>query len=539
MVHDVMTYSQALDLLRSLGPELPTGKAASGPPRKFSLDHIRALLRGLGDPQTHFRSVLIAGTNGKGSTAATLASIAAAADLRTALYTSPHLLRVNERMRVTLPAGGAPLGTGPGHPLCEIGDEDFGRFFGEAYTTAQELVQGGDLPHTPSFFELLTATAFLYFAAQGIELAVLEVGLGGRLDATNVVEPIVSVITDIALDHTEFLGDTLGAIAAEKAGILRQEGVLVTLSQHPEANAVIGERAVALNVRGVDASRCLPPRGFIGDREQEPRHPRPADLPPMPAFHRNELEGPTPGVPVPPAPVSTAERLRIPTESRASPLGRNRYPLSLDGEVITIDSPLSGHHQQRNLALAVATAIELRVNHGLPLSNAAVEAGVRTTLWPGRLEWLPDARGEHTPLLLDVAHNPAGAWALRAALAQLDSRQPRTLLFSCLADKQVEEMARILFPVFDPTSGDPERTRDHIILAPIDSPRAASIHDLLEVAHRLDVPVHAAPHLRGALQQARALTPEGVIVATGSVYLVGAIRELASPDAAFPLATSP
>ena len=534
MVPNMMTYPQALDLLRSLGPELRTGNAASGPARKFSLDHIRALLQELGDPQQQFRSVLIAGTNGKGSTAATLASIAAAADLRTGLYTSPHLLRVNERMQVALPAKNALSATASHHLLAEICDEDFGRFFGEAYTAAGKLVERGDLPHTPSFFELLTATAFLYFAAQGIELAVLEVGLGGRLDATNVVEPMVSVITDIALDHTEFLGDTLGAIAAEKAGILRQEGVLVTLSQHPEANAVIGERAVALNVRGVDASRCLPPRGFTGNREQEPRHPRQADPPRMPSFSRNELEGPTPGVPVPPALVSAAGSLRIRAESRASPLGRNCYPLSLDGEVIAIDSPLSGHHQQRNLALAVATAIELRVNHGFPISNAAVEAGVRTTVWPGRLEWLPDARVEHPPLLLDVAHNPAGAWALRAALAQLDSRQPRTLLFSCLADKQLEEMARILFPLFDSTSGDPERVGDHIILAPIDNPRAASLHDLLEVAHRLDVPVHAAFHLRGALQQARALTPEGVIVATGSVYLVGAIRQLAAADTASP-----
>lgn len=546
MVHDAMTYSQALDLLRSLGPELRTGKAASGPARKFSLDHIRALLRDLGDPQRQFRSVLIAGTNGKGSTAATLASIAAAANLRTGLYTSPHLLRVNERIRVTLRANDAFPGTGPGHPLAEIRDEDFGRFFGEAYTAAGGLVERGDLPHTPSFFELLTATAFLYFAAQKVELAVLEVGLGGRLDATNVVEPIVSVITDIALDHTEFLGDTLRAIAAEKAGILRQDGVLVTLSQHPEANAVIGERAVALNVRGVDASRCLPPRGFVGNREQQPsklssefrelnsevgRQAAGSGSPATAVFNRNELEGPAPGTP---APESTDERRRIPIGTQASPLGRNRYPISLDGEVITLDSPLSGHHQQRNLALAVATAIELRVNHGAPISNAAVEAGVRATLWPGRLEWLPDARGEHSPLLLDVAHNPAGAWALRAALAQLDSRQPRTLLFSCLADKQLEEMARILFPLFDPTSGDPERIRDHIVLAPIDNPRAASLHDLLEVAHRLDVPVHAAPHLRGALQQARALTADGVIVATGSVYLVGALRELASPDPASP-----
>ena len=307
----MMRYEEALEILRSLGPELRTGKAGDAEPRKFSLEHIRVLLGAMSDPQTSFRSVLIAGTNGKGSTAATLASIGAAAGVRTGLYTSPHLLRVNERMRVSLPAADGVLG-----PLEAIPDESFGRFFGEAYTAAQGLVERGALPHTPSFFELLTATAFLFFAEQRVELAVLEVGLGGRLDATNVVEPIVSVITDIGIDHTEFLGPTVGAIAAEKAGILRPDGVLVTLSQHPEANAAIGERAMALNVRGVDAARCLPPRAFPG-----------------------ELPAQAGGL-----------------AAQEFPLGRNRYSLSLDSEVLWIDSPLAGHHQQRNLALAVATA---------------------------------------------------------------------------------------------------------------------------------------------------------------------------------------
>ena len=515
-----MTYFEALEVLRSLGPELRTGRTACGPPHKFSLDHIRALLQALHNPQDRFRSVLIAGTNGKGSTAATLASIAAAAGLRTGLYTSPHLLRVNERVRVSEGLQGA---SGPGD-LQEISDEDFGRLFGQAYTTAEGLVERGALPHTPSFFELLTAAAFLFFAEQRIELAILEVGLGGRLDATNVVEPIVSVITDIGLDHTEFLGNTIGEIAAEKAGILRQDGVLVTLSQHPDANAAIGERAMALQVRGVDASRCLPARGFVGEKGQAPGSRGQFAPVETPAFNRNELEGP--------APIAHAggeERdSGAAAEARPSPLGRNRYSLSIDGAVIEVDSPLSGHHQQRNVALAVAAALELRANHGFKIPNAAIEAGVRATVWPGRLEWIPDQRGEHAPSLLDVAHNPAGAWALRAALSQLDEALPRTLLFSCLADKQLEEMARILFPLFDATSGDPARRGDHIVLAPIDNPRAASVPDLLATAHRLDVPVHAAPHVPGALKQARALTPKnGIIVVTGSVYLIGAVRELA------------
>ena len=479
-----MNYSEALQTLAEMGPELRAGAAGkAGPPRKFSLDHIRAMLASLGEPQRAFRSVLIAGTNGKGSTAATLASIAAAAGLRTGLYTSPHLLRVNERMRVAVRT---TSGQGAEPTLAEIGDDDFARLFTRVYEDAGMLVQRGVLPHRPSFFEVLTAVAFCFFAEQTIELTVLEVGLGGRLDATNAVEPIVSVITDIGIDHTEFLGDTIGAIASEKAGILRRDGVLVTLSQHPEANAAIGEAAVRLDVRGVDAARCLP-------------------------------------------------MTRQGSESRdqgTSPLPRNRYKLAIDGRVIAIDSPLAGQHQQRNVALAVATALELRANHGFAIPNEAIERGVCDTVWPGRLEWIPSLRVQNgqagqAPVLLDVAHNPAGAWALRAALAQLPESMPRTLMFSCLADKQIEEMARILLPLFDSASGDPERARDHVVLAPIQNPRAASLEQLEAAAHALEVPAHAAPHVPGALAQAEAVTPlDGIIVVTGSVFLVGEVRAL-------------
>jgi len=472
-----MNYVEVIAKLAALGPELASGKGAKGAsPRKFSLDSIRILLGELGDPQKHFASVLIAGTNGKGSTASTLAAIASAAGLRTGLYTSPHLLRVNERMRVSTGAG----------LLQDIGDEDFARLFTQADDAATRLVEQGRLPNYPSFFELLTAVGFCYFAERGVELAVVEVGLGGRLDATNVVEPLVSVITDIGMDHMDFLGNTLGAIATEKAGILRQDGVLVTLSQHPEANAAIGEAAMAKDVRGVDAARCLP-----GVRQ------------------------------------GTANR----EQGTDSLLPRNRYELSIDGEVIRVDSPLAGQHQQRNLALAIATAIELRTNHGFSISNEAIEAGIRATNWPGRLEWIASKTG-HAPLLLDVAHNPAGAWALRAALSQLPEELPRTLIFSCLADKAIDEMAQVLLPLFDSTSGDPERVHDHVILAPIQNPRAASVDELLAAAHRLDVPAHAAPHVPGALAQAEAITPSnGVIVATGSIFLVGELRALALAEA--------
>jgi len=468
-----MTYDEALQRLAALGPELRVGRA--GAPRKFSLEHIRALLVELGRPELRFASVLIAGTNGKGSTAATLAAVTAAAGIRTGLYTSPHLLRVNERMKVS-GAGG----------LCEIGDAAFGAVFGRVDAAAAGLVERGVLPHEPSFFELLTAAALCWFADEGVQLAVLEVGLGGRLDATNAVEPRISVITDIGIDHTEYLGTTLGEIAGEKAGILRQDGVLVTLSQHPEANAAIGEAAVRLNVRGVDAARCLP--GSFS--------------PHTPSF--SPLSSTTP----------------------AFRLARNRYELSLDGEVISVDSPLAGQHQQRNIALAIATALELRTNHGYAISNAALEQGIRTTAWPGRLEWIE--RDGNVPLLLDVGHNPAGAWTLRAALAQLPDAMPRTLIFSCLKDKKVDEMAQILFPLFDSKSGDPARAGDEVILAPIQSVRATPLEDLVAAASKLDVPAVAVEDLAAALRLADRVTPNGgVIVATGSVFLVGELRALA------------
>ncbi len=462
-----MTYEQAMEKLAALGPEMRV--TATGAPRKFSLDHIRALLKELGDPQARFASVLIAGTNGKGSTAVTLASIVNAAGIRTGLYTSPHLERVNERMKVS---GGARL--------LDIPDEAFGACFERVDMAAQALVANGGLPHMPSYFEMVTAVAFCWFADSGVELAMLEVGLGGRLDATNSVEPLVSVITDIGLDHTEYLGNTLREIAGEKAGILREDGVLVTLSQHPEANAAIGEAAVRLGVRGVDAARCLAARDEgLGFRGQ-----------------------------------GLGEALR-----------RNRYDLSIEGEVLTVDSPLAGQHQQRNIALAIATAIELRTNHGFAISNEAIERGIKETEWPGRLEWVE--REGHAPLLLDVGHNPAGAWTLRAALAQLPEAMPRTLIFSCLKDKNVAEMMQVLLPLFDSSSGDPERAGDHVVLASIKSARATPLDDLLAAAKALDVPVAGATDLADALRIADQVTPEyGVVVATGSVFLVGEVRGL-------------
>src|SRR5712672_4326063 len=198
---------------------------AQTPSNKFVLAHMRVLLQEIHHPERRFPSVLIAGTNGKGSTAATLASILTASGLNTGLYTSPHLMRINERIRVN---------------GKEISDGDFADLHAHIDRAAENLVEKAKLPWHPSFFEMMTAIAFEYFARQKVDLAVLEVGMGGRLDATNVVEPRVSVITDISLDHQKFLGNTLSEIAKEKMGIVRPGGVAVVLPQQPEANDVIG-----------------------------------------------------------------------------------------------------------------------------------------------------------------------------------------------------------------------------------------------------------------------------------------------------------
>jgi dihydrofolate synthase/folylpolyglutamate synthase len=432
-----MSYATAIEQLNALVPEL---YARPGEPRrKFSLDEIGVLLGALGDPQRRVRSVLIAGTNGKGSTAATLASILTAAGIRTGLYTSPHLARVNERIRIG---------------EAEIGDDEFAGLYFRVHDVAEKLVVDGRLPQSPSFFEILTAQALLYFAEAGVELAVLEVGMGGRLDATNIVDPLLSVITDISLDHMEWLGSTIAAITREKAGILRRHGTLVTLAQHPDANQVLGEVAAELDVRGVNAAAYMPPKVAVG----------------------------------------------------AGP-----YSVEALGAVIEVDSPLIGAHQKRNAALAIAAAVELGQRHGFPITPAAIANGIRETRWPGRLERISVGGVDW---ILDVAHNPAGAWALRSGLTGLlNERRPGLLVFSCLRDKPVAEMAQILFPIFE-----------KVIFAPIHSPRAAAMADLEAAARETGTPAISAGSVEEALNLSRASAQGGTVVVSGSVYLVGEAR---------------
>ncbi len=451
-----MSYETAVASMFALGHEL-----AQTSSNKFDLAHMRALLGAMDHPERAFPSVLIAGTNGKGSTAATLASILRASGLKTGLYTSPHLMRINERIRVN------------GE---EIGDDDFARLHGEVERIAGRLVGRGELPWHPSFFEMMTALAFAYFARERVEVAVLEVGMGGRLDATNVVEPMVSVIADISLDHQKFLGNTVGEIAREKVGIIRPGGVVVTLPQQPEANDVIGNTILDLGAHGVSAVQYVPPV--------------------------------SPG---------SGEYMVPSRESRvgSSEKSSYRYPLHVMGKQILVESPLAGRHQLRNVALAVATAEELAKQGVAGITAESIERGIRETRWPGRFQILP-ARAGWREIVLDVAHNPAGAWALRSALSERYDDRPLIFVFGAMRDKAISEMTEILFPL-----------AERVIATRAENPRSASPEEIQQAGSRTGTEIELVAEVEVALERARnAASPAAVVVVTGSIFLVGEAMRL-------------
>lgn len=447
-----MSYETAVASMFALGHEL-----ANTPSHKFDLEHMRVLLAALQHPERKFRSVLIAGTNGKGSTAATLASILRAAGLKTALYTSPHLIRINERLRIN----GA-----------SISDDDFATLHADVDRVADRLVRERELPWHPSFFEMMTAIAFSYFAREKVDIAVLEVGMGGRLDATNVVEPLVSVITDVSLDHQKFLGTTVAEIAREKAGIIRKGGVAVTLPQQPAANDVIGNAILDLDAIGVSAAQYVPPV--------------------------------SPG---------STEYLAPSTERNSPTL--SGYPLRVMGKEVLVQSPLVGRHQLRNVALAIAAAEELGRKGLRGITPESIERGIRETHWPGRFQVIPAANG-WPEIVLDVAHNPAGAWALRSALSERYDDRPLVFVFGAMRDKAISEMAEILFPM-----------AVRVVVTRPDNPRAASPEEIQQAAIRTGTDLECEPDVRQALSRARnAAVTDSVLVVTGSIYLIGEVMQV-------------
>jgi len=461
-----MSYETAVASMFALGHEL-----AQTPSHKFDLAHMRVLLEGLRHPERAFPSALIAGTNGKGSTAATLASILRASGLKTGLYTSPHLVRINERIRIS----GA-----------EITDDDFARLHRNVDLVAEQLVVEGTLPWHPSFFEMMTAIAFCYFAERKVDIAVLEVGMGGRLDATNVVEPLVSVIADVSLDHQKFLGNTVGEIAREKAGIIRPGGVVVTLPQQPEANDVIGNTILDLDARGVSAVQYVP------------------SVSPASAHYLVSTETQRP---------LTAEFAETAVENAEKIL--YRYPLQIMGKEILVESRLVGRHQLRNVALAIAAAEELGKKGLTGITAESIERGIQETRWPGRFQVIP-ARNGWPEIVFDVAHNPAGAWALRSALSERYSDRPLIFVFGAMRDKAISEMTEILFPL-----------AQGVIATRPENPRAASPEEIVQAACRTGAEIEEAAEVKVALETASvAAGTGGVIVVTGSIYLVGEAMQL-------------
>lgn len=450
----MLSYPESVSRLLELGHELHRT-----PSHKFDLAHMRVFMEALGHPEVRFPAALVAGTNGKGSTASTLASILRVAGNRTGLYTSPHLVRINERIRVDGVA---------------IDDDLFAAVYEHVESVAQRLVSDGKLPWHPSYFETVTAIAFECFGRLRLDIAVLEVGMGGRLDATNIVEPIVSVITDVDLDHQKFLGNTIAEIAREKAGIIRPGRPTVTLPQHPEANDVLGKAIIETGAVAVNAACNMPPVSPGADS----------------LFDNSEP-------------------------------GRTRYMMNVMGEEILIDSPLVGRHQLRNLALAITAAEEL-TKQGFVINAHQVAEGISQTYWPGRFQYIPGER-DRPEIVLDVAHNPAGAWALRGALSERFVDRPLYFVFGAMRDKAIDEIASILFPKAEVVVA---THTDH-------NPRCANTSEIRAAGERTGAEIIEVPVVKDAIARAVELAsthrPQMIgaplIVITGSIYIVGEAME--------------
>jgi dihydrofolate synthase/folylpolyglutamate synthase len=410
-----MNYDAAVRYLLSLGRELAAPTQASA--AKFDLENITILVGRLGRPDRAYPSAHIAGTNGKGSTAAFLESILRHAGFRTGLNTSPHLERINERIRVN---------------SVEISDDAFAETLSRIRTLIEELLASGKLRAHPTYFECVTAMAFEFFARQRVEFAVFEVGLGGRLDATNILKPVVSIITRIDFDHENFLGHSLQEIAGEKAGILKREVPLILAEQRPEAREAILARAAELG---------------------------------CPLFE-------------------TAKVFHIESESIQDGFVRARVVETGSGTAFEIAPNLPGRFQLQNAVNALASARFLQ-RRGFRITDEAITQGIASVVWPGRLEKLQS----HPDVYLDGAHNPSAARELAAFLEQNFSGRRIWLLYAAMRDKAVDEVAGLLFPRAEEVIFTAPRTPRAVSaaqLAEIGGHHAARFSVVPEAEHALD-----------------------------------------------------
>jgi dihydrofolate synthase/folylpolyglutamate synthase len=367
-----LTFDDALSYLSTFinyerQPEVPYTRDT------FNLEEFDRFLTRLGRPHERLKTLVIAGTKGKGSTAAMLDSIAQASGLKTGLYTSPHLCSIRERIRANGQA---------------IAEDNFASLVAELQPHLEAAGMTG-VRRFRTFFETLTAMALVYFQRLGVDLAILEVGLGGRLDATNVATPVASVITPISFDHTEVLGDTIPKIAREKAGIIKPHGIAVVAPQRPEALTVMREVCLAQGARLVDVAarvRWTPRRchwdGSVVDVETD----------------------------------------------------RRTYPM--------LEVPLAGPHQLLNAATAVAAAEELEAS-GLPISAAGIDQGLKRVNWEGRLETV----SRQPWIVLDGAHNRDSARCVREALTTCFPYQRLILVLGISANKNLTGIVEELAPL--------------------------------------------------------------------------------------------
>jgi dihydrofolate synthase/folylpolyglutamate synthase len=429
-----MNFPESLEYLYNLGNEVTA--------MKLGLTSTEKLLAALGNPETHFTKIQIAGTNGKGSTCAFLDAICRSAQVKTGLFTSPHLISITERIKID---------------GKEISEKDFARHATRIRTISQRLVVERELEAVPTFFEQMTAVGIAAFAEREIELAILETGLGGRFDSVTATRAEIAAITPIDYDHQQILGNTLAEIAVEKAAIIR-EGmkVVIAAEQNEEAMNTIVQKCESVNVRP----------HFSGYR----------------------------------------------TELNAVDMINGRMVAVFWGDEIYHDVwlGLSGRHQLSNARVAIGLAEILRKDFEFKIEKYHIEDGLEDARHRGRLEFYEN-------FLFDGAHNVAGAKALRDYLDEF-IKQPVTMLFGAMRDKDLSEIAETLFP-----------KAERLILTKPENERAVETSELLKyVPRNFDRKnVTLAATVEEAITTAKKVTEEGeLILITGSLYLVGEAQEI-------------
>ena len=414
---------------------------------KLGLENVTELSRRMGDAHRRFRSVHVAGTNGKGSVCAMLYTILRAAGYRTGLFTSPYLVDFRERIQ----ADGALIPYG-----------DLARIAGRVRDAVDDMLADGW--NHPTEYEIVTVIGFTYFAEQGLDAAVIEVGLGGRLDMTNIIRPDLCVITPVSLDHTRILGDTLDKIAYEKAGIIKTGVPVVSSAQEPEAARVLRETAGEHN-----------------------------------------------------APITVADKQDVRVTSAG--LEGQSVDFHINGQWETgYALPLVGAHQAEN-ALTARLAVEemRRLTYTIP--DDALRQGLGRARWPGRVE----VAGKDPLVILDGTHNPAGAAALRDAVSTFLAGKKTVLMMGMMEDKDVSGVAAILAPL-----------AKCAVAVRVDNPRAMDTKSLAAIVGK-HIPVQSADDPATALALAKKLAgQDGAVLVAGSLYLIGAVKEVLGQTAVIP-----